>query len=449
MPLLRAATRLLGGDGLRAGRLVNALLGGTGVVLTYGIARRALARCRSGADRRRRALRRRPSPPRAWRSRTATGRRAPTSRPTPPRWWRCSRRCAWCSPTARVRRCRARSASALLLGVAVLCHLTHVLLTPFVAAYLLTPRAARARGRLHAALALALGGALVARRLRLRRAGRARPRSRRRAALDRHRAARLPLRRRPLPPRRRDLRPGQVARLVALPLREPTRSSCSASSSSGCCRWSRSLRARSGAARARCRRSTGGCCALWVAPYALLGVAVLRLRFGALAVRAAGRLWLLAAALVARAAAPRARRGAGAAPGSALLNLCTAIWPAHRDQRPRAAARRGAARAVPRRRPGGLPRPLVGRVRQLLRARPRSSRSRVVLLRRARRRRAPAGRASTARSAQARARGGQRLRRARLRRRTTTIRAASTSWRALGVSIAPRCAPSCAALRAR
>ena len=41
MPLLRAATQPLG-DGLRAGRLVNALLGGTGVVLMYGIVRRTL-----------------------------------------------------------------------------------------------------------------------------------------------------------------------------------------------------------------------------------------------------------------------------------------------------------------------------------------------------------------------------------------------------------------------
>ena len=42
MPALRALTRLVG-DGLRAGRLYDALLGGTGVVLTYSIARRLLA----------------------------------------------------------------------------------------------------------------------------------------------------------------------------------------------------------------------------------------------------------------------------------------------------------------------------------------------------------------------------------------------------------------------
>ncbi len=40
MPLLRAATRLLGGDGLAVGRLLDAVLGGTGVLLTYDIARR-------------------------------------------------------------------------------------------------------------------------------------------------------------------------------------------------------------------------------------------------------------------------------------------------------------------------------------------------------------------------------------------------------------------------
>src|SRR5262245_44032125 len=42
MPLLRLATRLLGGDGLHAGRVANAVLGGSGVVLTFGIARRML-----------------------------------------------------------------------------------------------------------------------------------------------------------------------------------------------------------------------------------------------------------------------------------------------------------------------------------------------------------------------------------------------------------------------
>jgi hypothetical protein len=40
MPLLRLATRLLGGDGLEAGRMCNALLGASGVVLFFGIVRR-------------------------------------------------------------------------------------------------------------------------------------------------------------------------------------------------------------------------------------------------------------------------------------------------------------------------------------------------------------------------------------------------------------------------
>jgi hypothetical protein len=40
MPLLRLATRLVGGNGLEAGRLCNALLGGSGVVLFFGIVRR-------------------------------------------------------------------------------------------------------------------------------------------------------------------------------------------------------------------------------------------------------------------------------------------------------------------------------------------------------------------------------------------------------------------------
>ena len=42
MPALRAMARLFHGDGLRAGRLLDALLGGTGVVLFYGIVRRVL-----------------------------------------------------------------------------------------------------------------------------------------------------------------------------------------------------------------------------------------------------------------------------------------------------------------------------------------------------------------------------------------------------------------------
>ena len=41
MPALRALTRLVG-DGLRAERLYDALLDGTGVVLTYSIAQRML-----------------------------------------------------------------------------------------------------------------------------------------------------------------------------------------------------------------------------------------------------------------------------------------------------------------------------------------------------------------------------------------------------------------------
>jgi hypothetical protein len=40
MPLLRLAAKLVGGNGLEAGRLANALLGGSGVVLFFGIVRR-------------------------------------------------------------------------------------------------------------------------------------------------------------------------------------------------------------------------------------------------------------------------------------------------------------------------------------------------------------------------------------------------------------------------
>src|SRR5438445_13387682 len=42
MPVLRALSRVIG-DGLHAGRLYDALLGGTGIVIFYGIARRLLS----------------------------------------------------------------------------------------------------------------------------------------------------------------------------------------------------------------------------------------------------------------------------------------------------------------------------------------------------------------------------------------------------------------------
>jgi hypothetical protein len=160
MPILRTATRIIG-DGLRAGRLLDALLCGSGVVLMYGIARRALSFLPlgrpfstedihfvastaaaglavsygywiQGADVEAYAL--------ALVALLATVRLALAYR---------------ARPTAF----RALATGALL-GVAVLCHLSHVLLTPFVAAYLWWNAPTPATKRLHPALALLTGGGL-------------------------------------------------------------------------------------------------------------------------------------------------------------------------------------------------------------------------------------------------------------------------------------------------
>ncbi len=162
MPLLRAATHLFGGDGLRAGRFVNAMLGGTGVVLTYGIVRRALfslplGRPFSAADIRFAA------------TFAAAGLALSYG------YWvqgadlevYAAAMVALLSTVRlllayQVRPTAPRAlAVGVLLGVAVLCHLEHVLLTPFVAAWVWSYAPAPRSRVPHVALAVGTGGAIA------------------------------------------------------------------------------------------------------------------------------------------------------------------------------------------------------------------------------------------------------------------------------------------------
>jgi hypothetical protein len=154
MPALRALTRLFG-DGLRAGRLYDAVLGGTGVVLFYGIARRMLPAA-IGEEATRRA-----APVAAAGLALSYG------------YW--SEACdvevyaaamvallmtVRLALSYRVHPSLGRALfTGLLLGVAVLSHLTHVLLAPFVAVQLY--RHGPRRSRIwHAVAALAVGAVL-------------------------------------------------------------------------------------------------------------------------------------------------------------------------------------------------------------------------------------------------------------------------------------------------
>jgi hypothetical protein len=153
MPLFRAAIQVTGRDGLHAGRLLDALLGATGLVLTYGIARRMGAigdRGRAaptvaaiglglsygywleGADLESYAA--------AMVALLGTVRLALSyaARPAAPR----------------------AAAVGVALACAVLCHLEHVVLAVFVAVHLTRHAPSRSRGLGHAALALGLGGAI-------------------------------------------------------------------------------------------------------------------------------------------------------------------------------------------------------------------------------------------------------------------------------------------------
>lgn len=154
MPLLRFATTHLGGDGLKIGRLVDALLGGTGVLLVYGIAQRiAPLRC----DRR------------------FVGTVAACGTALSYGWWmECADVEAYALATvallALVRVALAYEkrpgigravVMGLLLGLCVCCHLTHVLLSLFVVVVCLRDPRGRKAGSCSAAIVLLIGGALA------------------------------------------------------------------------------------------------------------------------------------------------------------------------------------------------------------------------------------------------------------------------------------------------
>jgi hypothetical protein len=162
MPMLRAATRLLGGDGLRAGRLLNAMLGGSGVVLLYGIMRRALSALPLGR------------PFVAADIRFACTFAAAGLAVSYAYWVQGADVEAYAAAmvallsTVRLAlayRARPTWSRALgvgvALGLAVACHLTHVLLTFFVATALVAWAPRRAVGVAHALVAVGLGGAIA------------------------------------------------------------------------------------------------------------------------------------------------------------------------------------------------------------------------------------------------------------------------------------------------
>jgi hypothetical protein len=154
MPLLRQTTRLVGGDGLRAGRLMNALLGGAGLLIFYGIVRRGGAAEKSrfaalvataglglsygywvqGADLETYAA--------AAVAVLATVRLA-------------------LAYEVRASLGRALAVGAFL-GISVLCHLSNVVLSPFVAWHLCRRERRQSKsGLLHAGVALLFGGLLA------------------------------------------------------------------------------------------------------------------------------------------------------------------------------------------------------------------------------------------------------------------------------------------------
>ena len=141
MPLLRAATRVWGGDGLLAGRVMNALLGGLGVAFLFALARRVRLMLTAAAF-------------------AASGFAVSYG------WWLQGSDVetyalsgvallfvlhALLSYEERGTR-RALIVVTVALAFAVLCHMTHVLLTPLVFF-----RVAR-RNRLHAVLGTATAG---------------------------------------------------------------------------------------------------------------------------------------------------------------------------------------------------------------------------------------------------------------------------------------------------
>lgn len=333
MPALRALTRLVG-DGLRAGRLYDALLGGTGVVLTYSVARRLLAAWRDDEQRFGAALAAcgvmlsygywsEANDVEAYAAATvallATVRMALSFAPQP--------------SLARA------AATGVLLAAAVLSHLSHVLLSLFVAWYLW--RHAPRRRWLPPLLALAIGGALS-------------------IALYAYAA---------LVVRGHDLagalawiataQHGFVTGGGAYRLADAVYGACKAIV------WSPYLYEADAqklvgqfllglvplgalfvgaiAASGRRARQRLDVAALgwWAAPYALLGVAF----FGADPERwifVLPAAWILAAALVLELPRPT-RAGVAVLAWVGAFNLATAIWPAHRDEWPRQKAELTAA----------------------------------------------------------------------------------------------------------
>ncbi|MCU1279316.1 MAG: hypothetical protein JWM53_2862 [bacterium] len=333
MPALRALTRLVG-DGLRAGRLYDALLGGTGVVLQYSIARRLLAAWPDDAARLGAAF-------------AAAGLALSYGY-----WSEANDVEAYAAATvallATVRMALSfapyptvgrAAATGALLGVAVLSHLSHVLIAPFVAYYLW--RHARARRLLPPLVALAVGGAL---------------------SLGLYAYAALVVRGHDLPAAIKWIATAQhgfVSSGGAYRLADAIYGMCKAIV------WSPYLYeadaqklvgqlllglvpiaalvvgALSTWARRARERLDLAALGVWTAPYALLGIAF----FGADPERwifVLPAAWILAAALVLELDRP-ARAVAALLVWVGAFNLVTAVWPAHRDHWPRQKAELTAA----------------------------------------------------------------------------------------------------------
>jgi hypothetical protein len=333
MPALRLLARLFG-DGLRAGRLYDAVLGGSGIVLFYGIARRILSPAIGEDEARRGAVL------------AAAGLALSYG------YW--SEACdveayapamvallmtVRLALSYQVQPTAGRAlATGALLGVAVLSHLTHVLLSVFVLFHIWN-NAPRARRLLHATLALGLGAveslalyayaALVVR-------GHDLPAALRWIATAQHGF---------VPPggpyRLADAVYGLSKAIVFAPyLYEADAQKLIGQFLLGFV----PLFLLAVGVRLRRRALRGlptGALAAWALPYALVGV----LFFGADPERwlfVLPVLWLLAAVVLAGVERP-ARAAAIALAWVGALNLVTGVWPAHRDQWPRQKAEATAA----------------------------------------------------------------------------------------------------------
>jgi hypothetical protein len=331
MPALRALTRLMG-DGLRAGRLYDALLGGTGVVLTYSIARRLLRNFSDGES-------------------CLGATFAACGLMLSYGYWSEANdveayAAAMVALLATVRMALSFAphptlpralATGALLGVAVLSHLSHVLASVFVATFLFTH--ARRHRWLPPLLALAVGGAL---------------------ALGAYAWAALVVRGHDLPAAIRWVRTAQhgfvsgggpyrladaiyglAKALVWSPyLYEADAQKLIGQFLLGLVPLGALLVGVVGGRRTLARIDVAPL-VWWTLPYALLGVAF----FGAdperwIFVLPAG--WILAASLILPLLRP-ARAAAAVLAWIGLFNLVTAVWPAHHDQWPRQKAETTAA----------------------------------------------------------------------------------------------------------